>query len=107
MSKTLKNYDIVMVPDPVLRAKAQEVARVDDEIKNQMQRMLQTMYDAPGIGLAAIQVAVPRRLVVVARCVPCSVCAAAASMSARLSAERVTASTARTSLPSTRIAGMP
>lgn len=60
----MKNYDIITVPDPVLRAKAQEVSRVDDKIREQMDRMLQTMYDAPGIGLAANQVGILNRVLV-------------------------------------------
>lgn len=58
------NYKIITVPDPVLRAKAQEVARVDDALRTQMDKMLQTMYDAPGIGLAANQVGLLNRVLV-------------------------------------------
>lgn len=61
---TIKTYEIITVPDPVLREEAQPVARVDDEIRKQMDRMLQTMYDAPGIGLAANQVALLNRVLV-------------------------------------------
>lgn len=60
----MKNYDIILVPDPVLRQVAQPVARVDDAIRLQMDRMLQTMYDAPGIGLAANQVSLLNRVLV-------------------------------------------
>lgn len=60
----IKTYDIIMVPDPVLRQEAQPVARVDDAIRKQMDRMLQTMYDAPGIGLAANQVNLLNRVLV-------------------------------------------
>lgn len=48
--------DIITVPDPVLKAEAQPVARVDDAVRAQFDDMLQTMYKAPGIGLAANQV---------------------------------------------------
>jgi len=41
------------------------VERVDDEVRRLIDDMLETMYEAPGVGLAAIQVAVPRRIVVV------------------------------------------
>ena len=47
---------IIIVPDPVLKATAQPVARVDDSVRRQMDDMLETMYEAPGIGLAANQV---------------------------------------------------
>lgn len=60
----MKNYEIITIPHPSLRAKANIVTRVDDEIRAQMDRMLQTMYDAPGIGLAANQVDVLNRVLV-------------------------------------------
>jgi peptide deformylase len=60
----MKTYDIITVPDPVLRQTAQEVARIDDTIRAQMDAMLQTMYDAPGIGLAANQVGLLNRVLV-------------------------------------------
>lgn len=56
---------IILLPDPVLRQKSQAVERFDDELGAFARDMLETMYDAPGIGLAAIQVGVPRRLLVV------------------------------------------
>ena len=49
-------YDIINIPDPVLKETATAVERVDDTIQKQMDKMLATMYDAPGIGLAANQV---------------------------------------------------
>ncbi|HEY8189855.1 MAG TPA: peptide deformylase [Micavibrio sp.] len=55
---------IITVPDPVLKAVAQPVAKVDDAIRRQMDDMLQTMYDAPGIGLAANQVSMLNRVLV-------------------------------------------
>ena len=55
---------ILTVPNPILREKSISVEKVDKEIKNLMNDMLETMYDAPGIGLAAIQVGIPKRLVV-------------------------------------------
>ncbi len=57
-------YNIIIVPDPVLKAVAQPVSRVDDKIRKQIDGMLQTMYDAPGIGLAANQVGLLNRVVV-------------------------------------------
>ena len=56
---------IITVPDPRLRKISEPVERVDAEILTLLDDMLETMYDAPGIGLAAIQVAEPRRIVVV------------------------------------------
>jgi peptide deformylase len=58
-------YEIITVPHASLRAKAQEVARVDDKIRAQMDKMLQTMYEAPGIGLAANQVNILNRVLVI------------------------------------------
>lgn len=60
----MSKLDIIHVPDPLLRKESAPVERVDDELRKLMDDMLETMYDAPGIGLAAIQVAVPRRLLV-------------------------------------------
>jgi peptide deformylase len=56
---------IIEVPDPLLRGQSAPVERVDDELKRLIADMFETMYEAPGIGLAAVQVAVPRRLVVI------------------------------------------
>lgn len=55
---------IVILPDPILRQVSIPVERVDDELRRLMDDMLETMYAAPGVGLAAIQVGVPRRLLV-------------------------------------------
>ncbi len=52
-------------PDPVLRARCAPVGTVDEEVRRLLDDMLETMYAAPGIGLAAPQVGVTRRLVVV------------------------------------------
>jgi len=56
---------IVTLPDPILRSTSTTVERVDDDVRRLVDDMLETMYAAPGIGLAAIQVAVPKRLLVV------------------------------------------
>ncbi|MBA3526805.1 MAG: peptide deformylase [Pseudomonadota bacterium] len=56
---------IIEVPDPLLRAQSAPVERVDDDLKRLIAEMFETMYQAPGIGLAAIQVAVPRRLLLI------------------------------------------
>ena len=55
---------ILTEPDPVLRQKSQPVDKVDDSVRKLMDDMLETMYDAPGIGLAAIQIGVPKRIIV-------------------------------------------
>lgn len=55
---------ILTAPDPRLREISKPVERVDDELRVLMDDMLETMYDAPGIGLAAIQVGVPLRVIV-------------------------------------------
>lgn len=57
--------DILHYPDERLRNKAKPVAAVDDSIRKLVDDMLETMYHAPGIGLAAIQVNVARRVIVV------------------------------------------
>jgi peptide deformylase len=56
--------EILVAPDPRLRQKSKPVAEVDDAVRRLMDDMLETMYAAPGIGLAAIQVGVPLRAVV-------------------------------------------
>ena len=56
---------IITLPDPRLRQISKPVERVDAEILRLLDDMLETMYEAPGIGLAAIQVAVSKRIVVI------------------------------------------
>ncbi|MBX3482107.1 peptide deformylase [Phenylobacterium sp.] len=56
--------EIIVVPDPRLKQASEPVQAVDDELRALMDDMLETMYAAPGIGLAAIQVAVPKRVIV-------------------------------------------
>lgn len=56
--------DIINVPDPLLKSLSDPVEKVDDALRQLMDNMLDTMYGAPGIGLAAIQVGVPRRVIV-------------------------------------------
>lgn len=60
----MKTYEIITVPHPSLKAVAQPVSKVDNAIRQQMDAMLQTMYDAPGIGLAANQVNLLNRVLV-------------------------------------------
>ena len=56
---------LVFLPDPVLRQVSEPVERVDDALRRFADDMLETMYDAPGIGLAAIQIGEPRRMLVI------------------------------------------
>ena len=57
--------NIIIEPDPILRKKSDLLEKVDDNIRNLMQDMLKTMYDAPGIGLAAVQIGILKRLIVI------------------------------------------
>jgi peptide deformylase len=56
--------EILTVPNPVLKQVSAPVDGVDDALRALMDDMLETMYDAPGIGLAAIQIGVPKRVIV-------------------------------------------
>jgi peptide deformylase len=56
--------EILIVPDPRLKAVSEPVAVVDDALRALMDDMLETMYAAPGIGLAAVQIGVPKRVIV-------------------------------------------
>lgn len=55
---------IIEAPDPVLRTISTPVESIDDALQQLIDDMFETMYAAPGIGLAAIQVGVPKRLLV-------------------------------------------
>ena len=57
--------NIITVPDPVLRGKAHPVEHIDDVVRRILRDMAETMYDAPGVGLAANQVGILRRFIVV------------------------------------------
>jgi peptide deformylase len=56
--------EILVVPDPVLKKVSTPVEVVDDDLRALMDDMLETMYAAPGIGLAAIQIGVPKQVIV-------------------------------------------
>ncbi|HEY94993.1 MAG TPA: peptide deformylase [Dehalococcoidia bacterium] len=56
---------IRIAPDPVLRQKAKRVRNIDGSIHKLIKDMLETMHDAPGVGLAAPQVGVPLRVIVI------------------------------------------
>jgi peptide deformylase len=59
----MTSLEIVTLPDPVLRLTSAPVEDVTDETRRFMDAMLQAMYEAPGIGLAAVQVGEPRRII--------------------------------------------
>jgi len=56
---------IIIEPDPILRKKCEPLEKVDTDTKKLMDDMLETMYAAPGIGLAAVQIGILKRLVVI------------------------------------------
>ena len=53
---------IIIEPDPILRKKSKNLEKVDDDLRKLMDDMLETMYSAPGIGLAAVQIGILKRL---------------------------------------------
>ncbi len=62
--KAMTIRPILTVPNPVLKQISKPVSKVTDETRALMDDMLDTMYDAPGIGLAAIQIGVPLNIIV-------------------------------------------
>jgi len=56
---------IVIEPDPILRKKSTRIEIVNDEVRKLMDDMLETMYKAPGIGLAAVQIGILKRVIVI------------------------------------------
>ena len=56
---------IIILPDPKLRLVSQKIERVDHPLRKLIDDMIETMHDAPGVGLAAIQIAEPIRLLVI------------------------------------------
>jgi peptide deformylase len=62
--KRMATRPIIILPDPILRQVSTPVETVDESVRQLAADMLETMYAAPGIGLAAIQVGVPKRLLV-------------------------------------------
>ena len=67
MPSAAKLIPIVKIPDPILRQIAQPVDEITDGMRQLLDDMAATMYDAPGIGLAAPQINVSQRLVVIDR----------------------------------------
>ena len=56
---------IIIEPDPILREQSSPLEKVDNELRKLMDDMLETMYSAPGIGLAAVQIGILKRLIVI------------------------------------------
>ena len=61
----MAKLDIITLPDRKLRLKSSAVERIDGDLRRFMDLMLEAMYEAPGIGLAAVQVGEPRRVITV------------------------------------------
>ena len=61
----MSKRDIIIEPDPILRKKSQPLEKVDGEVRKLMDDMLETMYAAPGIGLAAVQIGILKRVIVI------------------------------------------
>ena len=61
----MSKLNIITEPDPILRKKSEVIEKIDDELKDLLNNMLETMYDAPGIGLAAVQIGILKRIVVI------------------------------------------
>lgn len=60
----MSKLPIITLPDPLLRQASAPIETIDEDVKQLAQNMFDTMYAAPGIGLAAVQVGVPRQLIV-------------------------------------------
>ena len=56
---------IIIEPDTILRKKSITLEKVDNELRKLMDDMLETMYAAPGIGLAGVQIGILKRLIVI------------------------------------------
>ena len=61
----MSKRNIIIEPDTILRKKSESLENVDNELRGLMDDMLETMYAAPGIGLAAVQVGILKRLIVI------------------------------------------
>ena len=61
----MSKKNILTIPDPILRKISEPVKKIDKEIKKLMDDMLETMYEAPGIGLAAVQIGILKRVIVI------------------------------------------
>ena len=61
----MSHRKIVIEPDPILRKESEPIEKVDNDLRKLLDDMLETMYAAPGIGLAAVQVGILKRLIVI------------------------------------------
>ena len=61
----MSKKNIIIEPDPILRKKSKSLEKVDNELRKLMDDMLETMYSASGIGLAAVQIGILKRLIVI------------------------------------------
>lgn len=61
----MSKLSIIVAPDPRLKVISEPVAAVTPDLRRLMDDMLETMYAAPGIGLAAVQIGVPKRIIVI------------------------------------------
>ena len=57
--------EIITVPNPLLKTISEPVRVIDDEVLSLIEDMIETMYAAPGIGLAAVQIGILKRLIVI------------------------------------------
>ena len=63
--RRVTKLDIIKIPDRILRTTSLPVEHIDDETRRFADSMLEVMYEAPGIGLAAVQVGEPRRIITI------------------------------------------
>ena len=61
----MSKRNIVIEPDPILRKKSLAIEEANDDLRKLLDDMLETMYDAPGIGLAAVQIGILKRIIVI------------------------------------------
>ena len=61
----MAKLDIINVPDPLLKTVSKPVDQVDESVRTLLDNMLETMYNAPGIGLAAPQIGISKRVIVI------------------------------------------
>jgi peptide deformylase len=57
-------WEILRYPHPLLKRRSEKVERIDEETRRMIEDMMETMYHANGIGLAACQIGIPRRIIV-------------------------------------------
>ncbi len=61
----MSKRNIVIEPDPILRKKSHAIEEANDDLRKLLDDMLETMYEAPGIGLAAVQIGILKRIIVI------------------------------------------